>query len=101
MNRTHYLDKMQGMVNDGIRKGVYEVATDTTIDDLKKFKNFLYRNFKKFEKYKDIIPLSNQPAQLYGLGKTHKFKSVAEINVDDLKFRPIIAQRISSYCELP
>ncbi|XP_066931880.1 uncharacterized protein [Clytia hemisphaerica] len=39
-----------------------------------------------------MIPSSNQPAQLYGLGKTHKFKSNTEINVNDLKFRPIIAQ---------
>lgn len=39
-----------------------------------------------------MIPTSNQPAPLYGTAKTHKFPSPDEINLSDLKFRPIIAQ---------
>ena len=39
-----------------------------------------------------MLPSSNQPAQLYGTAKTHKFDDINEITVDSLKFRPIIAQ---------
>ena len=42
------------------------------------FQNFLYRNFSKYEKYNDMLPSSNQPAQLYGTTKTHKFDDVNE-----------------------
>ena len=59
--------------------------------DLKRFQDFLYRNFSKYEKY-DMLPSSNQPAQIYGTAKTHKFDDINEITVDSLKFRPIIAQ---------
>ena len=37
-------------------------------------------------------PTSNAPAKLYGTAKTHKFNDISEITVDNLKFRPIIAQ---------
>ena len=37
-------------------------------------------------------PDSNQPATLYGTAKTHKFQSLEDITVVNLKFRPIIAQ---------
>ena len=36
--------------------------------------------------------LLHQPAQLYGLAKTHKFKDINNINPVLLKFRLIIAQ---------
>ena len=39
-----------------------------------------------------MLPSSNQPAQLYGTAKTHKFENVNDITADLLKFRPIIAQ---------
>ena len=39
-----------------------------------------------------MLPSSNQPAQLYGTAKTHKFDDVNEITVDLLIFRPMIAQ---------
>ena len=83
---------MQGMIDDGIKNGVYKTTIDKTLADLKTFKDFLYRNFKKYKKYKDMIPTSNQPAQLYGLAKTHKFEDINSIELDRLKFRPIIAQ---------
>ena len=60
--------------------------------DLKRFQDFLCRNFSKYEKYNDMLPSSNQPAPLYGTAKTHKFDDINEIAVDSLKFRPIIAQ---------
>ena len=39
-----------------------------------------------------MLPPSNQPAQLYGTAKTHKFNTTDDITLDELKFRPIIAQ---------
>ena len=37
-------------------------------------------------------PVSNQPARFFVTAKTHKFKSLEEINVDQLKLRPISDQ---------
>ena len=37
-------------------------------------------------------PVSNQPVRFFVTAKTHKFKSLEEINVDQLKLRPIIDQ---------
>ena len=39
-----------------------------------------------------MLPTANQPGLLYGTAKTHKFDNTADITVDNLKFRPIIAQ---------
>ena len=35
---------------------------------------------------------SGQPGQLYGSAKTHKFDRISDINVEKIKFRPIISQ---------
>ena len=80
------------MVEDGIKNGIYKVAEDNTLKDLKLFKSFLYRNLRKYEHYKEMLPKSNQPGHLYGTVKTHKFTNIDEITIDNLKFRPIIAQ---------
>ena len=80
------------MVEDGIKNGIYKVEQDNTLKDLKLFKSFLYRNFRKYEHYEEILPKSNQPGQLYGTAKTHKFINIDEITIDNLKFCPIIAQ---------
>ena len=37
-------------------------------------------------------PVSNQPECTYATAKIHKFNSLDDINVDNLKFRPIISQ---------
>ena len=37
-------------------------------------------------------PVSNQPARFFATAKTHKFDDHSLINLDDLKFRPIIDQ---------
>ena len=39
-----------------------------------------------------MIPVSNQPERIYTTAETHKFNSLDDINVDNLKFRPIISQ---------
>ena len=47
------------MINDRIRDGTYKVTVDNTLDDLKTFKSFLYRNFYvKYEHYeKDVAKI--------------------------------------------
>lgn len=92
MNRSDYNDKIQQMINEGVQKGVYAPSTDTTLKDLKTFKDFLYRNFHKYKRYEKMVPTSNQPARIYGTAKTHKFQSHKDISLEQLKFRPIIAQ---------
>ena len=92
IDQTDYQDNLQKMVDDGIKNGIYKVAEDNTLKDLKLFKSFLYRNFRKYEHYEEMLPKSNQPGQLYGTAKTHKFTNIDEITIDNLKFRPIIAQ---------
>ena len=37
-------------------------------------------------------PVSNQHRRIYATAKIHKFNSLDEIIVDNLKFRPIISQ---------
>ena len=80
MNKSDYQNKMQQMINDGIRDGIYKVTADNILDDLKTFKSFLYRNFYgKYEHYEKMLPKLNQPGQLYGAAKTHKFSSIEDI----------------------
>jgi len=92
MNRSDYTEKLESMIQDGIRNGTYQETIDTTLQDLKQFQSFLYRNFQTHKKYKEMIPSSNQPARLYATAKTHKFSNVNEISKDALTFRPIIDQ---------
>ena len=37
-------------------------------------------------------PVSNQPGRLYTTAKTHKFNSLDEITVENLKFRLTVSQ---------
>ena len=79
------------MIDKGITNGTYAPTADTTLNDLKKFQYFLRNNLKdKFDRYKDMSPVSNQPGRLYATAKTHKFSSLDKL--EKLKFRPIISQ---------
>ena len=80
------------MIDEGIENEIYIVTEDKMLEDLKLFRNFIYCNFKKYEHYEKMLPTSNQPGQLHGTAKTHKFDNTADITVDNLKFSPIIAQ---------
>ena len=80
------------MIQDGITKGVYEVTTDNTHKDLASFQNFLYRHFKCHPDYEKMRPLSNQPARFFATTKTHKFDNFKDINIENLKLRPVIDQ---------
>ncbi|XP_066923867.1 uncharacterized protein [Clytia hemisphaerica] len=92
MNKVDYVNKLQAMINEGIDQGVYKHSDDNTLIDLKRFQDFLYRNFRKYEHYEKMRPTSNAPAKLYGTAKTHKFTNISDITVESIKFRPIIAQ---------
>ena len=96
LRRGDYDKKLQGMIAEGITNGTYARTVDTILNDLKKFKDFLRRNFKgKFDCYKNMRPVSNQPGRLYATAKTHKFSSLDEITIEKLKFRPIISQIVT------
>ncbi|XP_066925101.1 uncharacterized protein [Clytia hemisphaerica] len=92
MNKVDYVNKLQAMINEGIDQGVYKHSDDNTLIDLKRFQDFLYRNFRKYEHYEKMRPTSNAPAKLYGTAKTHKFTNISDITVESIKFRPIITQ---------
>ena len=97
MQKDDYNQKLQHMIDEGIRNGIYTPTEDNALNDLRKFQDFLRRNSKdKFARYEDMRPVSNQPGRIYVTAKTHKFNSLVDINVHNLKFRPIISQ-IGSY----
>ena len=80
MNKADYHNKLQEMIDDGIKNGTYTPTEDQTLLELKRFKDFLYGNFKNFEHYEKMIPPSSQPARLYGTAKTHKFTDIKNID---------------------
>ena len=47
------------MIKNGVR-------TDTTLVVLRKSQPFLQRNYKQYEHYDKMRPVSNKPARLYG-----------------------------------
>ena len=60
LKRSDCHKKFESMVNEGITNEAYAPTTDSTIIDLKKFQDFLRRNFKdKFTHYKDLRTVSN------------------------------------------
>ena len=70
MDRNDYAKKILKMIERGIQEGVFVKTKDRTLQNLKQFQDFLYRNFSKYEKYNDMLPSSDQPAQLHGTAKT-------------------------------
>ena len=85
MKKSDYVTKLDTMIDDGIMRG-------NTLKELSRFQDFLYRKFHNYERYKDMQPDSNQPVRLYGTAKTHKFKTLEDITVASLKYRPVIDQ---------
>ena len=62
MDKNDYVKKMQQIINKGIENGVYEKTEDNALQNLKRFQDFLYRNFSKYGKDNDILPSINQSA---------------------------------------
>ena len=81
---------MQKMIDDGIKNKMYEETANDTLKDLKNFPKFLLRNFKNYENYDDMRPVSNQPDKLYGTAKTNKFDNLKDITPQNRKCCPII-----------
>ena len=78
LKKKCYKEKITRLINDGISKGVYVIEeNDNTLMELKSFQNFIYRNFKKHEKYKEITPTSSQPARLSATAKSHKLTQIS------------------------
>ena len=94
MYSKKYCEKLETMINEGIKNGIYKETTDTTLQDLKLFQDFLYHNFKDYKDFKKMRPVSNYPARLYTSAKTHKFDNINDVNLDQLKFGPIMDQKI-------
>ena len=85
-----YKEKINGLINDGISKGAYVIEeNDNTLAELKTFQDFIYSNFKKYEKYNEMKPTSSQPARLFATAKTYKFTDTKQININNLKLHPI------------
>ena len=92
LNKIDYINKVNAMTDEGISKGKYVEIVDSTHKDLKHFQDFLSRHLHKKKYYDGMCPISNQPGQFFATAKTHKFDTIQDINVKDLKLRPIIAQ---------
>ena len=92
MNTKYYILKVDNMINEGIQQGKYEWTNDRTHEVMEKFQQFVYRSLKNDPKDSDMTPVSNQPARFSAIAKSHKFDVHFLINLDDLKFRPIIDQ---------
>ena len=92
MKKSDDVTKLDALIDDGIIKSAYVETSGNTLKELRRFQGFLYRSFHNYERYKDMQPDSNQPARLYGTAKTHKFETLEDITVANLKFRPIIDQ---------
>ena len=80
------------VISEGISNGKYVETVDSIHKDLKHFQDFLYRHFYKTKYYDSMRPVSNQTARFFATAKTHKFNTIEDINVKDLKLRPIIDQ---------
>ena len=90
LSKNDYIRKVNNIIKEGIQQGKYIETIDTTQSDLKHFQDFLYRHFKKSEHYDQMHPVSNQPGRFFATAKTHKFTSLNNITVENLKLRPII-----------
>ena len=97
LDRVDYIKKVDNMILEGIKDKKYTNTEDTILKDLKNFQSFLYRNFKDHEKYKDMYPTSHQASRFFSTAKTHKFENINDINLKDLKLRPIIDQAGSCF----
>ena len=83
MQKDDYNQKLQQMIDEGITNDLYTPTEENTLNDLRKFQNFLRRNLKdRFARYEDMRPLSSQPRRIYATPKIHKFNSLDDINVN-------------------
>ncbi|XP_057316765.1 uncharacterized protein LOC130657781 [Hydractinia symbiolongicarpus] len=97
LDKNDYQQIVQNMVDQDMEEGKYFRSDDTTIKDLSSFQGFLHRHFKDHPEYQNMRPSSNQPAQFFATAKTYKFDNPNEVNLPELKLRPIIDQTGTCY----
>ena len=90
VNKSDYIREVNNIIEEGMQQSKYIKTIGTTQSDLKHFHDFLYRHFKKSEHYDQMRPVSNQPYRFFATAKTHKFSSVNDVTVENLKLHPII-----------
>ena len=96
MQKYDYNHKLQEMIDERFKNGIYAATEDNNLNDLGKFQNFLRRNFEDtFARYEDMRSVSNQPGHTYAIDKTHKLNSLDDINVDNAK---AIAEYLKPLC---
>ena len=64
MKTSDYVTKLDTMIDDGIIKGTDVETTDSTLKELWRFQDFLYRDLHNYKRHKVMKPDSNQPARL-------------------------------------
>ena len=70
-------EKINRLINDGISKVVYVIEeNDNMLAELKSFQNFIYKNFQKHEKHKEMGATASQSARLFAAMKMHKFTDI-------------------------
>ena len=82
----------------GKSQTVLEMVTMNTqlivpMKNLKILRLLYNRNFENTEYYKDLWTCKNQLGRFFCTAKMHKFDSLSDITVDNLKLRPIIDHR--------
>ena len=92
MDKTNYVIKVGSLIEEGIEGGKYIKTADNAHKDLHNFQCFLQNHFSKHKEYNKMRPNSNQPTRLFATAKTHKFSNFADININNLKIRPIVDQ---------
>ena len=70
----------------------YIRTTENIVCDLKRFQDFLYRNFHEHKGYEVMPPRSNHPGCFFTTSKTQKFELIEDVSLDYLKLRPINEQ---------
>ena len=45
MNRSDYVEKLERMIEEGVKEGTYKKTENTTLKDLKKFQYFFLQTF--------------------------------------------------------
>ena len=62
MNKIDHDKKVEEMMIEGIEQEKYEETEYNTLKELESFQLFLYCHFKDAPYYKQMLPLSHQPA---------------------------------------
>ena len=92
LNKDDCTKKVNDIIEDAIKQMKYIETTDDTCNELKRLQEFLYRHFYKHEHYEEMRPRSTQSSRFFSTAKMHKFESISDNTLEQLKLRPIIDQ---------